>query len=247
MCSVRLQALFVAILLGWFPDPAGAENNVKEGVSLYQASFQGGELQALTLEEIGSALKKALHLGTGNVVMQLGRPDGYNGDPAIHISLPQEFQSVREVLNRFGGAEILDELELKLNRAAEVAAPKARALFRQAISDMTFADVETIYHGSDDSATRYFQARMSASLAEALRPIIEESLDEVGAVRTYHEAMGQYHSLPFVPDVRADLTEHVLTKGLEGLFFYMAREEAAIRRNPTKQTTALLRRVFGEN
>ena len=128
MCSVRLQALFVAILLGWFPDPAGAENNVKEGVSLYQASFQGGELQALTLEEIGSALKKALHLGTGNVVMQLGRPDGYNGDPAIHISLPQEFQSVREVLNRFGGAEILDELELKLNRAAEQALRSERRL-----------------------------------------------------------------------------------------------------------------------
>jgi hypothetical protein len=30
-----------------------------------------------------------------------------------------------------------------------------------------------------------------------------------------------------------------------GIFYYMAKEEAAIRTNPAKQTTDLLKRVFG--
>ncbi len=35
-------------------------------------------------------------------------------------------------------------------------------------------------------------------------------------------------------------------KGLEGLFYYLAQEEAAIRSDPVKQTTELLKRVFGQ-
>ena len=33
---------------------------------------------------------------------------------------------------------------------------------------------------------------------------------------------------------------------MDGIFYYMAQEEAAIRQNPAKRTTELLRRVFGK-
>ena len=48
-----------------------------------------------------------------------------------------------------------------------------------------------------------------------------------------------------VPDAKADLTDHVLDKAIDGLFLYLGREEAAIRRDPAKRTTAILRKVFG--
>ena len=67
----------------------------------------------------------------------------------------------------------------------------------------------------------------------------------VGAVQAYDNAIGQYKSVPFVPDVKADLTQHVLERALHGLFLYLAQEEAAIRQNPAKRTTELLQRVFG--
>ena len=57
--------------------------------------------------------------------------------------------------------------------------------------------------------------------------------------------MKEYRSVPFVPDVKADLTNHVVEKGMDGIFYYMAKEEAAIRTNPAKRTTDLLKRVFG--
>jgi len=45
--------------------------------------------------------------------------------------------------------------------------------------------------------------------------------------------------------VKADLTGYVVSKGMEGISYYMAKEEAAIRQNPAKRTTDLLKRVFG--
>ena len=86
---------------------------------------------------------------------------------------------------------------------------------------------------------------MSVPLAETMRPVIEASMSEVGAIRAYDNIMGKYRSLPFVPDVKADLTTYVIDKGMNGLFYYIAQEEAAIRQDPAKRTTDLLKRVFG--
>ena len=80
-----------------------------------------------------------------------------------------------------------------------------------------------------------------------MRPIIEKSLSEVGAVKLFDDLIGKYESIPFVPDVKAGLTDHVVTKGIEGIFFYMAREEAAIRQDPVKQTTDIMKKVFGKS
>ena len=64
-------------------------------------------------------------------------------------------------------------------------------------------------------------------------------------MRTYDQAMDQYNALPFVPKVDADLTTYVVGKGLDGIFLYLAKEEAAIRTNPVERTTDLLKQVFG--
>lgn len=205
------------------------------------------EQKSLSPAEIGLGLKDALKVGTGNVVIQLGQTEGFNLDPAIHIPLPENLKKVQSTLDRIGLAYLLDDLELKLNRAAEIATPKAKTLFWQAIQEMTFNDIMSIYNGPDDAATQYFRNRMTPGLNREMQPIIDASLSQVGAIRAYEQAIGKYRSLPFVPDVRADLSTYVLGKGLDGIFYYLAREEKAIRTNPVKRTTELLRRVFGQN
>jgi hypothetical protein len=64
-------------------------------------------------------------------------------------------------------------------------------------------------------------------------------------VQSYDAVMGQYRSLPLVPEVKTDLTGYVVDKGMDGIFHYLAQEEAAIRQNPAKRTTQLLQQVFG--
>jgi hypothetical protein len=217
----------------------------QKGVDLLKGPAGTTAQKALSSEEIGAGLKEALLVGSENVVSQLGALNGFNLDPAVHIPLPQQFDTVRSFLGKIGMSSMLDDLELKLNRAAEAATPKAKELFAQAISEMTFGDAMNIYNGPDDAATRYFQDKMTPPLAEEMQPVVEQSLAEVGAVQAYDNVMGEYRAIPFVPDVKADLTTYVVEKGMDGIFHYMAVEEAAIRQNPAKRTTELLQRVFG--
>lgn len=213
--------------------------------ALRQALATAGGARPLTDDDIAGGLKEALRVGTGRVVTQVGKVDGYNADPAIHIPLPEDLRKVHDVLERIGLAGMTRDLELKLNRAAETAAPEARDVFWQAITEMTLQDVRNIWKGPDDAATQYFRGRMTPRLTERFTPIVLNSMGQVGAIRSYDRMMARYEAVPFVPDVKADLTRYTVRKGLDGLFHYVAQEEAAIRRDPAKRTTELLRRVFG--
>jgi hypothetical protein len=195
--------------------------------------------------EIASGLKEALRVGSERVVGTLGRPDGFNKAPDVHIPLPPSLQTARKVLDAVGAGAMADDLELRLNRAAEQAVPKAKTLFGNAIKQMTVEDARAIYNGPKDSATQYFRGKMATPLASDMRPIVDSELAKVGAVQSYDQMLGQYKSMLFVPDVKANLTDYVLGKAIDGVFLYLGREEAAIRDNPAKQTTNLLKRVFG--
>ena len=200
---------------------------------------------ALTTDEITSGLREALKVGADRVVATLGKTDGFNKATDVHIPLPGSLKSVQSMLGKFGMAGLVDDLEVKLNRAAEAAVPKASKLFGHAIAEMSIEDAKKILNGPKNSATLYFQSKMTAPLARDMKPIVDEQLSQVGAIAAYDKMIGQYKSIPFVPDAKANLTDHVLDKAIAGVFLYLGREEAAIRENPAKRTTALLKKVFG--
>jgi len=242
MMSIGMFFILVSLGIG----PAGAASSwLDKGKDLLKTYGGSSGQSGLTVEEIGSGLKDALRVGSETVVAQLGRVDGFNTDSAVHIPLPKQLDTVRSVLDKVDMSGMLKDLELKLNRAAEAATPKAKKLFSQAITEMSFEDVKKIYEGPKDAATQYFRSKMSPFLAKEMEPVVNSSLSEVGAIQAYDNVMKAYRSVPFVPDVKADLTDHVVEKGMDGIFYYMAKEEAAIRTDPAKRTTDLLKRVFG--
>lgn len=243
--KLLVSAVLAGLLFAFHANSYGQSSWFDKGKSVFGSFTEQKTADQLTVGEIGGAFKDALRIGSENVVKKVGSLDGFNTDPAIHIPLPGELDTVKKMLGKVGMSSMLDDLELKMNRAAEAASPKARELFLQAISDMTFEDVNTIYSGPEDAATKYFQSKMSPALLEEMTPLISSSLSQVGAVQSYDAVMGQYKTLPFVPDVKADMTTHVANKAMDGIFYYLAKEEAAIRQNPVRQTTDLLKRVFG--
>ena len=78
-----------------------------------------------------------------------------------------------------------------------------------------------------------------------MRPVIDDSLAEVGAVQTFNGLIKQYNALPLVTPVNADVSGHVIEYAQSALFTQLAQEEAAIRKDPLKRSTELLRKVFG--
>ena len=195
--------------------------------------------------EIAAALKQALEIGAENTVSRLGRINGFYKDSHVHIPLPSKLQKIKNILNRIGMGGQLNKLELQMNRAAELATPKAKRLFLKAIKEMTISDVYKIYKGPDDAATQYFKKKMGKELKEEMRPIVERSLRKVKAVQTYNSIVQRYNSLPFGKRVNLNLTDYVLNKAEDGIFYYIAQEEKAIRKNPAKRVTDLLKKVFG--
>lgn len=219
---------------------------LKEGQELLDT--QGGTDvvdSALSNDQITKGLKQALKVGSRRVVNQLGAPGGFSDDPAVHIPLPDSLQTVRSTLDKFGMSSMLDDLDLRINRAAEAAMPKAKRLFVNAISEMSLDDARAILYGPDDAATRYFQRRMTPALKKEMRPVVDASLADVGAIKSFDKVMQRYKNLPFVPDIKARLSDHVVEGASDGVFHYLAAEEAAIRQDPTKRTKALLQKVFG--
>lgn len=208
-------------------------------------SSTSNPISTLSTDDIIAGLREALRIGTERVVGQLGATDGFNTDPNIHIPLPPNLQDVQSTLQKFGLSSLADDVELKLNRAAEEALPQTKELIWNAIKEMSLDDAKNIYEGPEDAATQYFKRTSSDDLANIVRPKVDQTLNSVGAFASYDEMMEQYAKLPFVPDVKADLSDHAVQMTLQGLFYYLAKEEAAIRQNPAKRTTDLLVRVFG--
>ena len=247
LCMVLFFALFFVagtVVAGssWMDQGKSLLKQVQGGSG--SSTDSGSAVSGLSLDEISGGLKEALEKGADAVVQQLGATDGYNGDTKVHIPLPDNLSRVKSLLEKAGLGSYTEEVELKINRAAEAAVPKAKDLFVTAITEMKMEDVQSILDGPDDAATTYFRDKMSSGLVEEMSPVIEDSLASVGAVKAYDDMMGKYKSIPLVPDVKGDLTEYTAEKAVDGIFYYIAEEEKAIRENPAERTTDLLKKVF---
>ena len=223
-------------------------NQIPGGVSQGGKGAAGAKAGGAGLREgeIGAGVRDALKVAAGRVVGRVGKTDGYNADPAFRIPLPGPVQKIDPPLKAVGASGILDNLQLKMNRAAEEAAPKALNIFVDAASRMSIDDARAILAGPKDAATQYFKRTTSGSLSESFRPIVDKSLASVGAVKAFKSVQSEANTIPFAgQEIQGfDLTDFTVGKALDGHFHFMGVEEAAIRTNPAARTTDLLKKVF---
>lgn len=202
----------------------------------------------LTEGDAALGIRAALDNGVGNALSNLGRRDGYFGNPTVKIPLPGVLQDLQGYLAPIGADGLLVELQQQLNRGAEKAAPIARDIFIDAVRGLTIQDAINIVRGPDTAATDYLRDRTTTSLINLFSPIMESALADTGALRLVDDIDRQ------VPvglltgsgvDLKSDLIGHGVDYGLRGVFHFIAEEEKAIRKDPAARTSAILRRVFG--
>jgi hypothetical protein len=197
--------------------------------------------------DIVDGLREALTVGTTNTVDLTGKVDGYFGNAAIKILLPEQLRSVEQGLRLIGQGNQVDDLILGMNRAAEKAAPGAKDIFWDAIKSMSFDDARKILSGGDTAATDYFRAKTSAALTASFRPVVVDSMKEVGVVQQYKKIQTAYQAVPLASALPSfDLETYVVAKALDGLFLVLGQQEKTIRTNPSAQVTSLLKKVFGK-
>jgi hypothetical protein len=204
-----------------------------------------GGKQSLSNDDIIGGLKEALQIGTENAVQVVSATDGFYKNQDIKIPLPESVQKVEKLLRTAGYGQTVDEFELSMNRAAERAAPEAKAIFWDAIRQMTFDDARNILDGQDNAATLYFQDKTHGRLEEIFKPIVQKAMGEVGVTRKYQDLNSSVEKIPFADSLTLDLDQYVTDGALNGLFYMLAEEEKKIRQDPAAQVTDLLRKVFG--
>lgn len=237
------------VLLALTAAPAPAQSLLDNAKSLLEKNLGtsgGGAASALSNDEIVRGLKEALRVGSEAVVDDLGALDGFNTDPVAHIPLPENLKRAQQFMKKAGLGSLGEDVELKMNRAAESAMDQSGEVVVGAIQAMTLDDARGILNGPDDAATQYLQRVAGDDIRGRIRPIVDQALSEVGAVDALDRMMAGYKTIPFVPDVKGDLTAHATEKAYEGLFHYIAEEEAAIRADPAKRTTDILKKVFAK-
>ncbi|MEN9855875.1 MAG: hypothetical protein RL186_1878 [Pseudomonadota bacterium] len=312
--ALRRQIL-LACLGASFGGPAMAQSTSKMLEDLARAALAkaaGGKTAAgasvgatasipanLTLGEADGGLREALSSAALTTALKLGKLDGYWADGKVRIPLPRPLDSLQSRLKPLKLSLPLDNFQMRLNRAAETAAPKAGSIFVNTIKSLTLTDALDIVRGGPTAGTDMLKARAGVEVTRLLTPPMTEAVDASGAGAALDRInarygseitrMGGLNSLSSfgIPDVKVapsasaqaqaaagplifgaptnpskatpaptatsqtsgslktQLVGFAVTKALDGLFLYIGEEERAIRQDPAKRTTDLLKRVFG--
>jgi hypothetical protein len=227
-------------------------------------------------EEIIDGLKTALKVGTDTAVTETSVTDGYYGNKIIKILLPSEADIIINNINTptlqaLGIPELVENVILRINRAAEDAAAEARPIFYSAITNMTIYDGLNILYGQNPldslsdsnvfdsiAATKYLKGKTFDQLFELFKPKMYSALNKkiisnISAndawntlVNTYNKVVeNDVFGLLNLKKVNTDLGKHVTNKALEGLFYIVSVEEKKIRLDPKQWSISILQKIFG--
>jgi hypothetical protein len=212
---------------------------------LFSASAAIADLSSITSKEAVSALRTTLSKGADAAVGSLGKADGFLGNPAVRIKLPEYLENSKGLLKMMGMGSQLDQMEISMNRAAEAAVPQAKAVLKKTIQNMTVEDAKQVLGGGDTAVTDFFRSKTQADLYTQLLPIVKGKTAQVGLAQQYNSLAEKGSRFGLVKPEDANLEGYVTNKALDALFLMVAEEEKAIRANPVAAGSAVLKKVFG--
>lgn len=223
-----------------------SDTTKSDASSILNGVLNSGGKAGLSTDEIAAGLKEALSKGAEIGAGKLSALDGYFGNAAIKILMPEEAKKVEQKLRSFGMGKQVDQAILSMNRAAEDAAKSAAPIFVNAIKQMSIQDAMGILKGGDYAATNYLKGKTTTALTEAFRPVIETSLQKVDATKYWNAVFTAYNQFS-KEKVNPDLVAFVTEKALAGIFYQVGEEEKLIRKDPVARTTELLKKVFSSS
>jgi hypothetical protein len=229
---------FSALILFSFSLSAQRDSSNKLGGLFKKASSMlsknSSSANGLSTDEIISGLKEALSVG-----------DGFFKDAAVKILLPKQVRDIENKMRTFGMGKLVDNAELSMNRAAEDASKSAAPIFLSAIKQMSVTDALNILRGTDTAATAYLRKTTTLNLTTAFMPIVTESLKKTDASKYWKDVFTAYNRFSSKP-VDTDINSYVTSKALDGIFYYVGKEEINIRENPAGRVTDILKKVFAK-
>jgi hypothetical protein len=213
----------------------------------------------LTETEVSGGLKEALTTGAKIAAQKLSAENGYYGDLAVKILLPDEAKMIMDNISKIpGGDKLVEDVIVRINRAAEDAAKEVAPIFVNSITQMSIMDAFGILNGADNAATDYLRKTTSNELYALYKPKIQSSTEKklIGGISTkdsWVALTGKWNSvansvagkIAGLKAVNTDLDDHLTKKALSGMFLKVEQEELKIRKDVSARISPTLKRVFG--
>jgi hypothetical protein len=208
-----------------------------------------GAAAGLTNDEVISGLKEALTVGIKNGADKASITDGFLKNDLIKLPFPPDVVRVKEKLEgtSLGKAKV-EEFEVGINRAAELASKEAAPIFINAIKEMSISDGFTILKGADNAATNYLKDKTTSELAAKFSPIVQSAIDKVNVMSLWGKVTTAYNATTILSgkdEVDTDLNKYITDRAISGLFKLVEDEELKIRKDPVARVTDILSKVFG--
>ena len=202
-------------------------------------------LSDLSNKDAVAGLKAALDRGAAAAVGALGVNNGFLGNDKVRIPLPGYLNDAAGLLRTLGQGEQVDALITAMNRGAEAAVPKAKALLTRAVQTMTVEDANGILAGGDTAVTTFFASKTRSGLGAEFLPIVTQATQKLGLAAKYNQLAGKGAELGLVKKEDANIEQYVTGKALDALYLVIGEEEKKIRQNPVAYGSAILSKVFG--
>src|SRR5579863_3818221 len=170
-------------------------SNIKKKVTNSSGS------SSLSSEDITAGLKQALTLGAQKSADRLSAVNGFLGNKAVEILMPEQAQKVEKTLRSMGMGKLVDDAIASMNHAAEDASKSAAPIFVNAIKAMTVTDGLNILRGADTSATAYLRKSATPELTKAYTPVVDSALQKTGATKYWKDVFDTYNKIPLVSRV----------------------------------------------
>lgn len=202
-------------------------------------------LSDLSNKDATAGLKAALDKGAASAVALLGANNGFLGNDKVRIPLPGYLNDAAGLLRTLGQGQQVDELITAMNRGAEMAVPKAKALLTRAVQNMSVDDAKGILAGGNTAVTDFFASKTRSGLSTEFLPIVTQATQKLGLAAKYNQLAGKGAELGLVKKEDANIQQYVTAKALDGLYLMIGEEEKKIRQNPVAYGSAILSKVFG--
>uniref|UniRef100_A0A7S1QU26 DUF4197 domain-containing protein n=1 Tax=Neobodo designis TaxID=312471 RepID=A0A7S1QU26_NEODS len=202
-------------------------------------------LNDLDESKVAAALTEALQVATDKAVALVSTPDGFLSNKRIRVPVPKEIEPVHSALSKLPGFDsVMEEFEVALNRAAEVASKEAKDIFAPVIAALSFEKAFEILNGASHAATEFFEACTRKVLYGKFLPVVTERMHDVGLVAVWEKIKEYVSKVPLLSMPDFDLNDYVTTRALDGLFVVLGDKEENIRKDPAARVTPLLQEVF---
>lgn len=203
-------------------------------------------LMSLPAHAQSKGVKSLLADASDGALDKLSQPGAFYADKAVRILLPGPLKRASSILRFTSKAGLTKDITRDLNDAAGKAALEAKPVFRSAIDNLTLTEGVGIVTGGDSGGTDYLRKTAGEELGVKIRPLVEKALEEVGAYDQMAK-LGDVSALASLGGAdfsRDGLTDSVTDQALDGIFRYIASEEANFRSNPLDKGKDLLKGIF---